>query len=252
MSLLLWRSDRAYLVEPGERLETDLGIIEVTEELTPGETVSSHLGDQFLVLEPRPTDFCDHLDRAGAPMLSRDIGLIIGLAGMTAGDRVLDVGTGTGILAITLGKLDIEVTTVERDAEAAAIARENITHAGVSEYVTLREADATALSFDDSFDAMTLDTSDAPQLAARAPEVLRPGGVVAAYSPFVEDARSIVEELTAASLTEIESYDPFHRTMEFGSRGSRPSTTPVGHTGFITVARHRPEPEGVAEDDTRG
>lgn len=240
MSLLLWRSDRAYLVEPGERLETDLGIIEVTDELTVGETVETHLGEEFQVLEPRPTDLMDHLERSGAPMLPRDIGMLIGVAGITAGNHVLDVGTGTGILAITLGKLHVSVTTVERQVEAADVARRNLDIADVQDHVTLIEGDATEMDFDGPYNAITLDTGDAPDIIERAPELLHPGGVVATYSPFIEDAREVVEALRAVDFNEIESLEPFHRQMDFGERGSRPATAPVGHTGYMTVARYLP------------
>lgn len=240
-ALLLWRSDRTYLVEAGDRLETDLGIIEVDDDVQPGDRVESHLGEAFTALRPRPTDLFDELDRSGAPMLPRDIGLVIGLGGLTAADRVLDVGTGTGILAITLGALGIDVVTVERDAEAADLAKRNVQRAGVEAAVSLRTGDALDLEFTEGFDALTLDTADAPALAERAPAVVNTGGTVVAYSPFVEDARAVAERLRDVT-DEVTTFEPFHREMDFGERGSRPSTAPVGHTGYLTVGRMLPQP----------
>lgn len=241
MSLLLWRADRTYLVDPGERLETDLGILDVPEGTAPGDTIETHIGHAFHVLNPRPTDFFDTLDRSGAPMLPRDIGLIVGMAGITAGDRILDIGTGTGILAITLASLGTEVVTVERDSDAADLARGNIERAGVADEVELVEGDATELGRDlGRFDAVTLDTGDAAELAERIDDHLVPGGVVAAYSPFVEDARAVAHALRSAGLDAIDTYEPFYRQMDFDDRGSRPSTAPVGHTGYLTVGRYLP------------
>lgn len=248
MSWLLWRPDRAYLVAPGDRLETDLGIIEVPGDLAVGATVESHIGEGFLALHPRPPDLFDELDRAGAPMLPRDIGLLVGMTGITADDRVLDVGTGTGILAITLAHLGVEVVTVERDDETAAVARENLEAAGVTDRVTLNEGDATSLDLEGPFDAMTLDTGDAAALAARAKALLRPGGVIGCYAPFVEDARAVVEVLRDGPMADIRTIEPFHREMDLGERGSRPATAPVGHTGYLTTARYLPEAPPTAHE----
>ncbi|MFW6152817.1 MAG: methyltransferase [Halobacteriota archaeon] len=243
MSLLLRRDDRAYLVEPGDRLETDLGILEVPADAGPGDRLETHLGTAFLVLAPRSIDLFDHLERRGAPMLPRDIGLVIGLAGLGAGDRVFDVGTGPGILAISLARLGVEVETYERDAEAAETARANLERAGVSELVELHEVDATSADPSGEFDAMVLDTGDAASLIERAPDILSEGGVSIAYTPFVEDARAVNMTATSTGLEQVRTVETIQRDMDFDGRGSRPSTGPVGHTGYLTVARYLPVPE---------
>jgi tRNA (adenine57-N1/adenine58-N1)-methyltransferase len=139
--ILLVREDREYLREPGDVLETDLGVLEIPENPTPGEVLRTHLGTGFTVRELRGPDFARHFRRSGAPMLPRDIGLVIGHTGVGAGDRVLDAGTGTGVLAAYLGRLGADVLTYERDPEAAAVARENMALAEVSEVVDVREGD---------------------------------------------------------------------------------------------------------------
>jgi tRNA (adenine57-N1/adenine58-N1)-methyltransferase len=139
--ILLVREDREYLREPGAVLETDLGVLEIPEDPVPGETVETHLGTEFTVRELRGPDFARHFERSGAPMLPRDIGLVIGHTGVGAGDRVLDAGTGTGVLAAYLGRLGAEVLTYERDVEAAAVARENMALAEVGNTVNVRKGD---------------------------------------------------------------------------------------------------------------
>lgn len=243
--VLVVRGNREFLVKPGDTMESDLGILEVPEDVTSGTTLETHLGEAFEVRRLRGPDLFDHLERTGAPMMPRDIGLVVGHTGVASGDRTLDAGTGTGVLAAYLGRLEVEVTTYERDPEFAEVARENMDLAGVTDTVDVRTGDLLE-DLDDiegSFDLLTLDTGDAPAVVERAPELLAPGGFVAAYTPFIESARACVESAREAGLSEIETLETIQRRMDFDDRGSRPSTAGVGHTGYLCFARFTPQLE---------
>jgi tRNA (adenine57-N1/adenine58-N1)-methyltransferase len=236
--ILLVREDREYLREPGAELQTDLGVLTVPEDATPGDRLETHLGEEFVVREPRGPDLFDHFERTGAPMMPRDVGLVVGFTGAAAGDRVLDAGTGTGVLAAYLGRLGADVTTYEIDTEFAAVARENMALAGVADAVDVRTGDVTdALDSLSGFDLLTLDTADAPAVVRAASDLLVPGGFVTVYAPFVESARDAVEAARDAGLTDVTTHETIQRAMQFGERGTRPDTRGVGHTGYLTVAR---------------
>lgn len=238
MSFLLVHEDREYLLAPGDRLETDLGILEVPEDAESGDTVETHLGTGFRVRKLRGPDLFHHLERTGAPMMPRDIGLIIGHTGIESDDAVLDAGTGTGVLATYLGRIGADVTTFERDAEFADVARENVGLAGVEDRVDVQTGDVTdALSELGTFDVLTLDTEDAASVVEHTPNLLVSGGYVAVYSPFIEQTREAVETATEVGLEDIETLETIQREMDFDDRGSRPSTAGVGHTGYLTFAR---------------
>ncbi len=68
-----------------------------------GDMITTHSGSQFVIRIPRPTDFFTYGKRSGAPMLPKDIGLVIAYTGMNHNDDVLDAGTGSGIAAIYFG-----------------------------------------------------------------------------------------------------------------------------------------------------
>jgi tRNA (adenine57-N1/adenine58-N1)-methyltransferase len=233
-------SDREYLRAPGEELQTDLGVLEVPADVRHGDELETHLGERFVVRRLRLPDLFNHLDRTGAPMMPRDVGLVVGHTGAQSGDRVLDAGTGSGILAAALGRIGATVVTYERDPDFADVARENMAVAGVDDRVDVRTGDVTAeLDGLGEFDLLTLDTEDAPAVVERAPDLLVPGGFVAVYAPFVEGTRAAVESARAADFAEIETYETIQREMDFSERGSRPSTAGVGHTGYLTFARRR-------------
>jgi len=235
---LLVHDDREYLLEPGERFESDLGILEVPTDAAPGDVVETHLGEPFTVRALRGPDLFHHFERTGAPMLPRDVGLVMGRTGVAAGDRVLDAGTGTGVLAAYMGRAGAEVVTYEQDPEFAAVARENMSLAGVEERVEVRAGDVTDdLDSLAGFDAVTLDTEDAPTVVERAPTLLHRGGALAVYSPFVENTREAAAAADSVGLDAVETLETIQREMEFDDRGSRPSTAGVGHTGYLTFAR---------------
>jgi tRNA (adenine57-N1/adenine58-N1)-methyltransferase len=237
--ILLVHGDREYLRAPGEELHTDLGVVDIPEDVTAGDVLESHIGEAFVVREPRGPDLFTHFERTGAPMMPRDVGLIVGHTGACADDRVLDAGTGTGVLSAYLGRMGADVTTYERDPDFADVARENMDLAGVAETVEVRTGDVTDHLDDRSgFDLLTLDTQNAPEVVARAPDLLVSGGYVAVYSPFVENSRKSVEAARDAGLVGVETLETIQREMDFGDRGSRPSTAGVGHTGYLTFARH--------------
>ena len=239
--ILLVHGDREYLREPGSELHTDLGVVDIPEDVAAGDTLETHLGEEFRVRALRGPDLFNHLERTGAPMMPRDIGLVIGHTGAAAGDRVLDAGTGTGILAAYLGRFGAEVTTYEQDAEFAEVARDNMDVAGVADTVDVRTGDITDeindLTAGEAFDLLTLDTEDAPDVVADAADLLAPGGFLAVYSPFVENARAAAEAAREAGLSGVETVETIQREMTFDDRGTRPSTAGVGHTGYLTFAR---------------
>src|SRR4051812_10593728 len=74
-------------------------------------------------------------------------------AGVKSGQRVLDVGCGTGVVALACARAGAHVTGLDLTPELIARARENATIAGVE--IEWKEGDAEAMPFEDaSFDVV--------------------------------------------------------------------------------------------------
>ena len=104
-------------------------------------------------------------------------------AGIHGGQRVLDVGCGTGVVAVTAARLGARVTGLDLTPELLERARENAQIAGVD--VDWREGDVEELPFGDgAFDVVVSQYghmfAPRPDVAvAEMLRVLKPGGTIA-------------------------------------------------------------------------
>jgi len=238
--VLLKGKKREYLVEVSDKkFHTDHGILDLGElrEKTFGDVIKTHLGYKYAILKPRAPDFFRHGKRTGAPMMPKDIGIILAYAGLCPEDTVLDAGTGSGILAIYLGNIAKKVITYERNEEFVKTAKKNIEAAGLRN-VEVRHADIVSemSRLRKKFDLITLDMKDAVLVVPHAKKVLKPSGFLATYSPFFEQTEDIRVAIDREGFSDVQTLECIERQLEFTKRGTRPSTR-VAHTGFITIAR---------------
>ncbi len=229
---------REYYVKAGEgKLSTDLGKIDLTEAagLESGDVILTHLGKPFHVFVPKATDFFSHGKRTGAPMMPKDIGMVMAYTGMCRRDRVLDAGTGSGIAPIFFGGCAGSVVTCEARPEFSKIAERNIRDAGLDN-VECRACDVLEVA-DGPYDIVHLDMQIQPEHVRHAYSLLKIGGYFATYTPFLEQTFCVMD--TARELfreEDVLTFECMERELTRSKRGTRPSTR-VSHTGYLTVCR---------------
>ena len=228
-------SERQFLVRSEGELHTDAGVInlEILRALEYGSTITTHLGTEFKVFKPRAPDYFRHLKRTGAPMMPKDIGIIIAHTGLNNNDIVLDAGAGSGITAIFLGSVAEHVTSYEINSGFARRAAQNVRYVGLAN-VDIVEGDVLEMTSEMEFDVITLDLYEIVKAIGVVKEYLVPGGFIATFSPFYEQVFEARKAL--ARFTQVQTFEVSEREMQFGKRGTRPATR-VGHTGFVTIAR---------------
>ena len=83
-----------------------------------------------------------------------------------------------------------------------------------------------------------LDLSEPWRVLPHALDALRPGGIVACYSPSIIQVQRTVEELEASrGFTQIESLEVLYRPWHIKGQAVRPVQQMVSHTAFLTFAR---------------
>ncbi|MCP4445920.1 MAG: bifunctional demethylmenaquinone methyltransferase/2-methoxy-6-polyprenyl-1,4-benzoquinol methylase UbiE [Myxococcales bacterium] len=103
---------------------------------------------------------------------------------LRSGDKVLDLATGTGDLAINIARKHTDVTVVGVDPSAGMldVGRTKIAKAGLSERITMREGVGEELPFEnDTFNAVTIafgirNCTDRPQALREMRRVTKAGG----------------------------------------------------------------------------
>lgn len=233
--VILSGNGKSWFVRPSDgKLGTDLGLVDLEQIVgkEPGDVICTHSGRELSIRLPRSTDFFEYAKRSTAPMLPRDIGLVIGLTGMNKHDHVLDAGTGSGISAIFFAGVAAYVTSYERRAESAEQARLTVSDAGIQ---NLEIKTGDILKETRMFDVVHLDLGLTKEHVIHAHSVLNPGGYLACYTPFFEQM-ALAYDGSKNLFSECSSYECIMRDMDRGERGTRPSTR-VCHSGYITIMR---------------
>lgn len=152
---------------------------------------------------------------------------LVRFAGVKAGQNVLDVGCGTGVVAITARRLGARVTGLDLTPELLARAKENSSVPGFED-ITWREGDVEMLPYDDA--AFDVVLSQFGHMFAPRPEValkemlrvLRPGGTVA-FSTWPP------ELVTGAMFSTVGKYGP----------PLPPGASPSSQWGDVAIIRQR-------------
>ena len=130
---------------------------------------------------------------------------------LRAGDRVIDVGAGSGVLAIAAARLGARsVRALDTDAEAVSVARENVARNGVEDVVRVaagslgdggRGAAGAALPATELLaDVVVLNISSSVLVALmeEVARALRPGGLLVG-SGFIDEAEAEVRLAAVAA-----------------------------------------------------
>ncbi len=255
--LLVDRKDRRYLfrLEDGKEFHSHAGLVPHAELIggPAGINVKSTRGATYLVLRPTLADFILKMPRGAQIIYPKDIGPIMMLADIYPGVRVFESGIGSGALSTALLRAGAEVIGYELREDFASRAQKNVAaflgeDALDNYHVEIRSAydgiDATDI------DRAILDLPEPWQVIPHLTPVLRPGGVVLAYTPSILQAAKVSETLDAGPYAMIATTEILSRGWHIDGHAVRPDHRMVAHTGFLTHGRRIQQTwvDKVAED----
>jgi tRNA (adenine57-N1/adenine58-N1)-methyltransferase len=234
-----------FTITPGKEWHTHKGWIVHNDliGLPEGSVVSTSAGLKFTAFKPMLGDFVLSMPRGATIVYPKDAAMIVGVADVFPGAKVIEAGVGSGALSISLlraiGK-DGELSSFERREDFAEIARENVkTYFGeVPSQWRLSVGSVQESSIDQKYDRVILDMLAPWECVAFAADVLRPGGVFLAYVATTTQLSSTAEALKEdGRFTEPLSSETIVREWHHEGLAVRPMQRMIGHTGFLIVSR---------------
>jgi tRNA (adenine57-N1/adenine58-N1)-methyltransferase len=197
-------------------------------------------GRTFLVLTPSVRDLTATIERRAQIVGPKDAPSVVWNCDLKAGDFVVEIGSGSGALTLSLAQAvgpTGRVVTYDLRPDLQDVARRNVAAAGLQNRVEFKVADARAGIPETGADACVVDIVDPWAVVGTAARALRPCGHFASYSPNVEQVNRTVATLRAGTFVEIRTVEIIEREIDASESGTHPSFAPLGHTGYLTFAR---------------
>lgn len=168
-------------------------------------------------------------------IMRKDAGAIVAAVGLQPNWKCLDLGGGSGFLALFLANLvpNGSVVTYEIKKEHADIIKKNIE---ISGFKNIKLINKPAEKFTGSgFDLITMDVKGAEKIVKRAHKALKKDGFLAAYSPHIEQQISVIKEMEKSKFAHIKIIETIQREWTSVHGFTHPKPSQVVHTGFIIV-----------------
>lgn len=235
----------SFTITPGKEWHTHKGWI-VHDELIglpEGSVVSTTAGLKFTAFIPLLADYVLTMPRGATIVYPKDAAMIVGVADVYPGARVLEAGVGSGALTLSLLRAIGErgfLHSVERREDFAANATSNVTDyfGALPSQWRLDVGSVQDQVFEQPFDRVILDMLAPWECIDMAAANLRPGGVFLAYVATTTQLSATAEALKEnGCFTEPESSETLVRGWHHEGLAVRPQQRMIGHTGFLIQSR---------------
>ncbi|MGE3267961.1 MAG: tRNA (adenine-N1)-methyltransferase [Chloroflexota bacterium] len=238
-----------------------------------GVLVRSSTGATFLVFRPRLADYALEMPRKSAIVYPKDIGFILVWGDIFPGATVVESGLGSGSLTLALLRAvgsTGQVIVYEQRADMIPPAMTNIRgftppdgladadrtqdqdilddlrtldapetmRADGPPNLMIRERDIYEGIEETDVDRLVLDLPEPWRVIPHALDALRPGGVLACYSPSIIQVQRTTEALVETrGFAQTESLEVLYRPWHLKGQAVRPVQQMVSHTAFLTFSR---------------
>jgi tRNA (adenine57-N1/adenine58-N1)-methyltransferase len=211
--------------------------------LPEGSIVKTNQDLKFQAFRPLLSDFVLSMPRGATIIYPKDAAMILGVADIKPGIRVLEAGVGSGALSISILRAIADtgyLQSVELREDFAEISRANIERyfGKVPQNWQLTIGALQDQVLDADFDRVLLDMLAPWECVEIASKALVPGGVLLAYVATTTQLSKLAEAIKeCGNFTEPESSETIVRGWHHEGLAVRPQHRMIAHTGFLIFAR---------------
>ena len=227
-----------------ESLHTHIGVIKHSDAIGKeyGSRVNTNKNKYVYLLKPTMYDYVMKIQHGTQIVYPKDLGYIVARAGIGSGQKILEIGTGSGSLTSFIANIVKpygHVYTFDVNENFMKIAEKNIKKAGVSKYVTQHNLDLKTrkkMPLKD-IDVALIDLGDPWTVIPQVRRMLKGSGAVFAICPTMNQLEKLTMALVENEFTDIESTEHILRTIEAREGKTRHSFQGIGHTTYLCFAR---------------
>ena len=227
-----------------KELHTHIGVIRHSDAIGKefGSRLVTNKEKYVYLLEPTIHDFIMKIQHGTQIVYPKDLGYIAARAGIQSGQKIVEIGTGSGSLTSFIAgivKPRGHVYTFDVDAEFMKIAKKNIEKAGLLKYVTMKKLDLKTAKKSPVSDAdlVLIDLGDPWTVLEQARKMLKGSGGIFAICPTMNQLEKLTAALVQNEFTDIECTEHIIRTIEAREGKTRHSFQGIGHTTYLAYAR---------------
>jgi tRNA (adenine57-N1/adenine58-N1)-methyltransferase len=243
--LLISQDGKKFYIKltPGHRHHTHEGIIDHDQLINQplGRKIISSTGHAFIVVEPSLYELVKEIKRKTQIIYPKEAGRIIFKMNIYPGRRVIEAGSGSGALTITLARFVSptgRVYSYELRPEMLANARANVDRIGLADFVDFKQRDINAGFDETNVDAVFLDVREPWQYLGQVKAALKSSGFFGAIVPTTNQVSDLLKALRKHEFGGVEVEENFVRTYKPIPGRLRPNDIMVGHTGYLIFARN--------------
>ena len=208
-----------------------------------GSIVATNGELKFQAFRPLLADYVLSMPRGATIIYPKDAAMILGVADIKPGVRVLEAGVGSGALSISILRAIGEngfLHSVEIRDDFAKISEKNVSNYFGEKPVNwkLSIGALQEQQLENSYDRVILDMLAPWECMDVASNALVPGGVFMSYVATTTQLSRIAEAIKdSGNFTEPESSETIVRGWHHEGLAVRPQHRMIGHTGFLVFAR---------------
>ena len=257
-ALIIDRRGRQYLIQlkPSGSFQSHIGNFNHSDLIgrEEGSWVTTFQGHNLLAMKPTLGDFVRQMPRIATVVYPKDLAAILIYGDIFPGAKVLEAGSGSGAVTLTLLRaVGHSGQVISYDLRADMIERtlSNVSAVFPSHpNLQVKLGDVYQGFQEGQLDRIVLDLPEPWHVVPHASDGLVPGGILLSFLPTVLQVHDLTNKLRDQQTFEmIETIEVLVRPWMVGGRSVRPSHRMVGHTGFLTTARKcSPRPRNAQEN----